>query len=159
MSDNLFRFGNHKIFETLKNNEVLKKEKRSKFGRAGSVVLIFSSVFYFFKSFDLEEFKFYVHSKLNEFEDEQWKKREIKYMKEYKRIPPYHSKDFKEEIVFNSFFQNLKNKMSTFGIKFEEAMYYYFPPSKDLPKNQRDFIQKRAKERKEFLKRKMNENK
>jgi hypothetical protein len=34
----------------------------------------------------------------------------------------------------------------------EDFMYIYFPPSNDLPKNQRDFIQKRAKERKEFLK-------
>ena len=42
-------------------------------------------------------------------------------------------------------------------MKFEETMHYFFPPSKDLPKNQRDFIQKRAKERKEYLKKKLNE--
>jgi hypothetical protein len=45
-----------------------------------------------------------------------------------------------------------KQKFHHFSVKVEDFMYIYFPPSQDLPKNQRDFIQKKAKERKEFLK-------
>ena len=63
MSNNLFRFGEHKAFEKIKEKEMLNRKRKTKFFKFFKITLLASTTIYLFKSFNYDEIEFYIHSK------------------------------------------------------------------------------------------------